>query len=44
MRIRPELLIGVILIVVAFAALFLVANILNPPAQLVLVARRDIQP
>ena len=43
MRIRPELLIGVILIVVAFAALFLVANILNPPAQLVLVARRDIQ-
>jgi hypothetical protein len=43
MRIRPELVIGVALIVVAFVALFLVANIINPPAQLVLVARRDIQ-
>ncbi|HLC21095.1 MAG TPA: SAF domain-containing protein [Candidatus Methylomirabilis sp.] len=43
MRIRPELIIGVALVVVAFLALFLVANILNPPAQLVLVATRDIQ-
>lgn len=44
MRIRPELIIGVALVVIAFVALFLVANILNPPAQLVLVASRDIQP
>ena len=43
MRIRPELIIGIALVVVAFLALFLVANILNPPAQLVLVASRDIQ-
>ncbi len=44
MRLRPELIIGVALVVIAFVALFLVANILNPPAQLVLVATRDIQP
>src|SRR3972149_3241069 len=44
MRLRPELIIGVALVVIAFVALFLVANILNPPAQLVLVASRDIQP
>ena len=43
MRIRPEFIIGIALVVVAFLALFLVANILNPPAQLVLVASRDIQ-
>ena len=43
MRIRSELIIGVALVIVAFVALFLVANIINPPAQLVLVARRDIQ-
>lgn len=44
MRIRPELLIGVALIIVAFIALFLVANIVNPPSERVLVAVRDIQP
>jgi Flp pilus assembly protein CpaB len=43
MRIRPELIIGVALVVVAFLALFLVANLINPPSQLVLVASRDIQ-
>lgn len=43
MRIRAELIIGVALVVVAFLALFLVANLINPPSQLVLVARRDIQ-
>lgn len=43
MRIRPELIVGVALVVAAFLALFLVANILNPPAQLVLVATRDIE-
>ena len=43
MRIRPELIVGIALVLVAFVALFLVANILNPPSQLVLVARRDIQ-
>ncbi len=44
MRLRPELIIGIALVVVAFLALFLVANIINPPSQLVLVAIRDIQP
>jgi hypothetical protein len=39
MRLRPELIIGVALVVIAFVALFLVANVLNPPAQLVLAAR-----
>lgn len=43
MRIRAELIIGVALVVVAFLALFMVANIINPPAQLVLVASRDIR-
>ena len=31
MRIRPELIVGIALVLVAFVALFLVANILNPP-------------
>ncbi len=44
MRIRPELIIGVALVIVSFIALFLVANIINPPSQYVLVAVRDIQP
>jgi Flp pilus assembly protein CpaB len=43
MRIRPELIVGIALVVVAFVALFLVANLINPPAQLVLIASRDIE-
>lgn len=43
MRVRPELIIGVALVILAFLALFLVANVINPPAQLVLIASRDIR-
>ena len=42
MRIRPELLIGLVLVLAAFVAFFLVANILNPPPTRILVASRDI--
>lgn len=44
MRIRIELIIGIVLVSVAFGALYMVANVINPPAQNVLVATHDIQP
>jgi Flp pilus assembly protein CpaB len=42
MKIRLELILGIVLFLAAFAVLYFLANVINPPAINVLVAVRDI--